>query len=442
MLYIIFCISAAIVIDVLTFKRFDAAAYNKIFSEFYSLLKIVLIFVLITIFFSSEKKMVVQVFFVFFLSPLYLIKRRQFIKELGGRWLESGQSLMISDACEVVICWLLSMYACLGLIRIGEEFFGSYLTEIEMLMIVSIISSIVVLWLIYRASKRFAGKNFLSKLGVRKPRMSLFKTSLAAICYGITLAFISAFFMATREIQPETPFGDMMENMATTSGFFLFLVAAMLTAPFIEEIIFRGYFFAVLRKTKGKVFASVAIILAFAFMHVDQYWGDWLAILMVTLIGLVLTFLRVFTGSVIPSIIMHYVYNSGVLIFSTLFIVLQNPTFFEYVVNSEQYSVEKQVQMLKKSIERKPSFTDAYNLLALLYFDEGRMQDALNNIEAALEVHPQRPAYLDTKAIILLALDRAGEAAVIEKQLRDSNPRYSIGDYQSDLTKMSDLDPE
>ncbi len=40
MLYITFCISAAIIIDSLTFSRFDVVAHKNIFREFYSLLRV------------------------------------------------------------------------------------------------------------------------------------------------------------------------------------------------------------------------------------------------------------------------------------------------------------------------------------------------------------------------------------------------------------------
>ena len=62
----------------------------------------------------------------------------------------------------------------------------------------------------------------------------------------------------------ETSFGDMMENVNTSPAFFLFLISAIVMAPFVEEVIFRGYFFTVLKKVKGKLFAVIASFLTCA----------------------------------------------------------------------------------------------------------------------------------------------------------------------------------
>lgn len=47
----------------------------------------------------------------------------------------------------------------------------------------------------------------------------------------------------------------------------------------------------------------------FALVHVPQYWGSWAAITTIVLLSLVLTLLRAWTGSVLPGIATHFVYN-------------------------------------------------------------------------------------------------------------------------------------
>jgi len=77
-------------------------------------------------------------------------------------------------------------------------------------------------------------------------------------------------------------------------------------APLGEEIIFRGYFFRVLSVVKGPVWSAVIIALSFGLLHVEQYWGDWLAIAMVAALGLALSYLRAWTGTSLSTMVTHF----------------------------------------------------------------------------------------------------------------------------------------
>lgn len=84
---------------------------------------------------------------------------------------------------------------------------------------------------------------------------------------------------------------------------------AVFSAPLVEEIVYRGVLYpSFARKWGAAVGVSVATLL-FALVHVPQYWGSWAAITTIVLLSLVLTLLRAWTGSVLPGIATHLVYN-------------------------------------------------------------------------------------------------------------------------------------
>jgi len=163
--------------------------------------------------------------------------------------------------------------------------------------------------------------------------------------------------------------------------------------------------------------------LAFAVLHVGQYWGDWLAIVMVACVGLALTLLRAWTGSTLASICAHYTYNIGVTVLSIIFLFASNAPFYEYQMNHEFLTFEEKETLLLKSIEMSPDFVVAHNDLAWLYAEENKkLEDALELIDTALLQNPDYEVFLDTKAEVLYKLGRFDEAVSIERKLSQRFP--------------------
>ncbi len=84
---------------------------------------------------------------------------------------------------------------------------------------------------------------------------------------------------------------------------------AAVSAPLVEEIVYRGVLFGALSRrlsTGPAIFLVSALFLA---AHIPQYWGGWAGLTMLGLLSLTLTWLRAVTGSVIPSLVLHYAFN-------------------------------------------------------------------------------------------------------------------------------------
>src|SRR5262249_26438802 len=84
---------------------------------------------------------------------------------------------------------------------------------------------------------------------------------------------------------------------------------AVLTAPLIEEIVYRGVIYSAVEGLWGSGVAVAFVTALFALVHVPQYWGSYAAITAILSLSLVLTLLRRWTGKLLPCVATHLVYN-------------------------------------------------------------------------------------------------------------------------------------
>jgi membrane protease YdiL (CAAX protease family) len=85
---------------------------------------------------------------------------------------------------------------------------------------------------------------------------------------------------------------------------------AVVTAPLIEEIVYRGVIYSTVESLMGKVAAVTSVTLLFALVHAPQYWGSVAALTSILSLSFVLTLLRAWTGKLLPCFATHLVYNS------------------------------------------------------------------------------------------------------------------------------------
>src|SRR5262245_45032245 len=86
-------------------------------------------------------------------------------------------------------------------------------------------------------------------------------------------------------------------------------ILAVVTAPLVEEIVYRGVLYAGIERDWGKVAGVVVVTFLFALVHAPQYWGSYAAITSILALSLALTLLRALTGKLLPCVITHLVYN-------------------------------------------------------------------------------------------------------------------------------------
>jgi len=89
---------------------------------------------------------------------------------------------------------------------------------------------------------------------------------------------------------------------------------AILVAPFVEEVIFRGILFAIFEQQVGLRFAILITAILFGGLHVPEYWGAWNHMLLIFFVGLVFSLARGKSGSLAPSVFLHVGYNASMMI--------------------------------------------------------------------------------------------------------------------------------
>jgi membrane protease YdiL (CAAX protease family) len=84
---------------------------------------------------------------------------------------------------------------------------------------------------------------------------------------------------------------------------------ASVTAPLVEEVIYRGLLYSALQRLTGPVLGVMIVTFMFAGLHVLQYWPNFGAISAISLLSLALTIVRARTGRLLPCYIIHLVFN-------------------------------------------------------------------------------------------------------------------------------------
>jgi len=120
------------------------------------------------------------------------------------------------------------------------------------------------------------------------------------------------------------PIQDLFKSRA---GAFSLMAMAVLIAPLVEETVFRGYLYPVLARitsgvlrfygmefsaaTRAGVATSILVTgMLFGLMHAPQLGWTWGLVTLLTLVGVIFTFARAWTGTVVASFLLHLGYNS------------------------------------------------------------------------------------------------------------------------------------
>jgi membrane protease YdiL (CAAX protease family) len=387
--------------------------------------------------------------FVIFVLPIYLRRRFEFKKFIKTRIPENpdpnfpvpamaaepSREDLASDALGIAIIWFTVTILMEVLLKVVSMYVPIFRAQLLEIIFVSLFSYLVIIFLIYRVTEIDTRAGFKRSVALRPGRFPVWMMASVSVLTGGLLAYLGASILLGREVQPTTPISEVIHSTRSFSLIFIFVALAILVAPFCEEIVFRGYFFHVIKKYKGQTVAVILISLSFALMHVAQYWGDWGGIALVAVAGLTFTLLRVWTRTTTASIVAHYSYNLGIVIFPVLMMFYSNAPYFQYMTRYSQLTSVKKEELLLKSMENQPQLSEAYNDLAWLYAEEDRnLEEALNLIDEALLMVPDRAAYLDTKAEILYKLKRYQEAVELGEAVLEQDPQNAY--YINQLKKF------
>lgn len=162
------------------------------------------------------------------------------------------------------------------------------------------IFTLIIVWLV---ATRFGERSIIDALALKwDGKFTLARSvGLAIVLYVAALLLTMAFG------GQGTALDKLVESSRAAALTIAFLAVA--TAPIVEESIYRGILYPAFARVSGAKVAIVVVTILFALPHVPQYWPNIAVIASITLLSVVLTILRAWTGRLLPCIAVHLVFN-------------------------------------------------------------------------------------------------------------------------------------
>lgn len=127
--------------------------------------------------------------------------------------------------------------------------------------------------------------------------------------FPILLGLFFIFAGVVASIFPEQE-NDLTKMLASSrAAVFAIALIATFSAPIVEEVVYRGIVYSAFQKRFNIAVAVIVTTLLFAGVHYPQYWGSWGTIILITVLSLILTFVRVRTDNLLPCVVLHFIFN-------------------------------------------------------------------------------------------------------------------------------------
>jgi hypothetical protein len=164
--------------------------------------------------------------------------------------------------------------------------------------------TLLMVWLVVTEWRK---RPFWKTIGFEWPRPErrLVYTALCILAAGVLLAigFLVTNFWGGSKTQLDLLVESSIPARLATA------FVAVFTAPLVEELIYRGVLYSAIERALGRGIAIFAVSLLFAGVHVFQYINNVAVITVITLLSFTLTFVRAYSGKLLPSFVIHLVFN-------------------------------------------------------------------------------------------------------------------------------------
>jgi membrane protease YdiL (CAAX protease family) len=150
---------------------------------------------------------------------------------------------------------------------------------------------------------------FWSSLGWKKfkPSLTPGRGPWVYFVSGCGLAILVALAGSQVHTKENMPIEELFKNR---SNALLLMAMAVLVAPLVEETVFRGYLYPLFAKSFGMVPGVLVTGILFGLMHGAQLGWTWGIVALLIIVGVIFTFARAYTGTVLASFLLHLGYNS------------------------------------------------------------------------------------------------------------------------------------
>lgn len=158
------------------------------------------------------------------------------------------------------------------------------------------VMTLVIFWIRFAVRK----KNFLKEVEFKKvPVKNLLPVIILAPCANVVLSMVITYFP-----WPQAWIDAYMANSAPLDGSLMSWLTAVVMAPVLEEIVFRGLVYTRLKKGMPTIVAAIVASLAFGLCHGTAIW-----IIYATALGLVMTWIFEKYQSLVANILFHLAFN-------------------------------------------------------------------------------------------------------------------------------------
>ena len=141
-------------------------------------------------------------------------------------------------------------------------------------------------------------------LGFVRTNVNLAAVGAGGVLLAIGLAIVAQ-FMHTPKV--DTPFDALGK---TPFSMFVLAFTAIVAAPLIEEMVFRGFLQPLFSRTFGVAAGILVTALLFGGLHAQEYQKAWQYVAAISVVGVALGIVRMRTKSTIPGVVMHGCFNA------------------------------------------------------------------------------------------------------------------------------------
>jgi hypothetical protein len=187
-----------------------------------------------------------------------------------------------------------------------QKFIGEALKNTSLIFETLIVADVASVFMILFFTAKINRENMKAYLGFNPVKL------LPFIMWQVVMA---AFFYGTSYLISQASIGEpefmkqMREILKTQSfgGLILMLMAIVVVAPIFEEMLFRGFMYTGIIKSRPGIFGTILITSTIWSMIHLQY--EWIWIAMIFFMGIIFSLARHTTGSIYTVIAMHAVNN-------------------------------------------------------------------------------------------------------------------------------------
>lgn len=154
-------------------------------------------------------------------------------------------------------------------------------------------------------------------LALGGPRKLRWLALLAAPLAGIVMFFGGRVLQAVISVLLPQAGPAAIETFVDWPSASLAVATVAVVAPVAEEVFFRGFVYGSLAPRVGVLVASAITVVAFVLPHLPQVWGAWGALGALVFTSIVLTALRVLTGSTVVPAVAHLTHNALLALLAT-----------------------------------------------------------------------------------------------------------------------------